>query len=52
VPFAVKLPAATVQALHVRAQGDGRDLGELVDELLRQALDAQGLGGQGARNTK
>ena len=52
VPFAVKLPAATVQALHVRAQGDGRELGELVDELLRQALDAQGLGGQGARNTK
>ena len=40
VPFAVKLPAATVQALQGRAQNDGRELGELVDDLLRQALAA------------
>jgi hypothetical protein len=38
VPFAVKLPAATVQALHARAQREGRDLGELVDALLQPAL--------------
>jgi hypothetical protein len=40
VPFAVKLPATTVQALHARAQEDGRELGELVDALLQQALGA------------
>ena len=41
VPFAVKLPATTVQELHARAERDARDLGELVDELLRAALVAQ-----------
>jgi hypothetical protein len=40
VPFAIKLPAPTVQALHDRARNEARDLGELVDELLRQALGA------------
>jgi hypothetical protein len=38
VPFAVKLPAATVQALQARAQREGRDLGELVDALLQPVL--------------
>ena len=41
VPFAIKLPAPTVQALHARAQADGRELAELVDDLLRDALAAQ-----------
>ena len=43
----VKLPAATVQDLHARAERDARDLGELVDELLRAALV-----GLEARNAK
>ena len=43
VPFAVKLPATTVQDLRARAQRDARDLGELVDDLLRQALATQQL---------
>ena len=47
VPFAVKLPATTVQELHERAARDARDLCELVDELLRAALVAQE-----ERNTK
>lgn len=39
VPFAVKLPGTTIQALHARAQSEGRDLNELVDALLRAALE-------------
>jgi hypothetical protein len=41
VPFAVKLPQSTVQELQARAQREARDLGELVDELLRSALALQ-----------
>jgi hypothetical protein len=38
VPFAVKLPADLVRALHARAEADARPLNDLVATLLREAL--------------
>jgi hypothetical protein len=38
VPFAVKLPADLVRALHARSDSDKRPLNDLVATLLREAL--------------
>lgn len=40
VPFAVKLPADLVRALHRRAEAEGRPLNDVVAALLRATLTA------------
>lgn len=40
VPFAVKLNGELVKELQVRAAGEGRDMNELVAELLRKGMAA------------
>jgi hypothetical protein len=44
VPFAIKVESALVARLRERAAAEGRDLNELVGELLRRALGEDGSG--------